>query len=221
MPSEATSTLRVPTQSRAQRTRDALVRAAAQEFSGRGYAGATAKSIAKRARVAVGSFYQYFENKDALLREIATERLTWIHERTLPLLEAPTATDLPSDGPALSALVRAGLQRIVEVVIEYHREDPGLHAVLTERRHADPELERATTQAEHALVERIASLLSRWGRSSDPLATAFVVFGAMEGSVHAHVLGEPCVSETRFVSALVDALLAITLPGLAALSPTP
>ena len=55
--------LRTPTQARAHKTRAALVEAAQAEFAESGYAGTTAKSIAKRAGVSTGSFYQYFTDK--------------------------------------------------------------------------------------------------------------------------------------------------------------
>jgi len=93
-----------------------------------------------------------------------------------------------------------------------HRDDPGLHAVLTERRHADRELDAITGAGERHMVERIAALLERWGATGDMLAKAFVLFGMIEGSVHAHVLGQSVVSGPRFVGALVDALLQVALP---------
>ncbi len=187
-----------------------MLAAAEREFSERGYAAATAKTIAERAEVATGSFYQYFESKDALLRELATVRLARIVERSLTLLEsAPRAV---ANGVDLLEQARTRMRAVVAVVMEAHREDPGLHAVLTERRHADRELDRLTAEGERHMVERIAALLERWGAAGDRLAKAFVLFGMIEGSVHAHVLGEPIVSDTRFTAALVDALLRVAMP---------
>lgn len=208
--------VRVPSQDRAVRTRAALLRAAQHEFSTRGYAATTAKTIAARADVATGSFYQYFVSKDALLRELAQQRQTELTERTLALLEAAP----PADARSLPALARARMGEVVQLVIDAHREDPGLHAVLTERRHADPELDALTRSGEHTLVDRTARLLQRWGTPGDRRATAFVLFGMLEGSVHAHVLGEPAVDDARFVAALVDALLRVALPTLAIAAPT-
>ena len=199
--------MRVPSQTRAIRTRHALLAAAEREFSERGYAATTAKSIADRAEVATGSFYQYFESKDALLRELASQRLADISERSLALLEsAPREASDPFEQ------ARTRMRAVVGLVMDAHREDPGLHAVLTERRHADRELDAITSAGERRMVERISALLERWGTSGDTLAKAFVLFGMIEGSVHAHVLGEPVVSGTRFVAALVDALLQVALP---------
>ncbi len=191
--------VRTPLQERAVRTREKLVLAAEREFSSRGYAASTARSIAERAGVATGSFYQYFPDKDALLRELAAERLQTIAARSLALLEGASA-------------VRERVRGMVGIVVDYHREDPGLHAVITERRHADAELDRLTSAAEAALVSRIASLLSRWQFAGDAEATAFVLFGMIEGAVHAHVLGAPRVPDARFTDALVQAVLAVAAP---------
>jgi AcrR family transcriptional regulator len=201
---------RVPSQTRALRTRGALREAAEREFSERGYEATTAKSIAARAGAATGSFYQYFASKDVVLHEIAAARQAEVTEAALAELErAPLAA---VDPPMLVRNVRARMRRIVDLVVAYHARDPGLHAVLTQRRHADPALDALVSAGERRLVERIAALLERWGFAGDRLATAFVLFGAIEGAVHAHVLGGALVSDARFADALVEALLRIALP---------
>jgi AcrR family transcriptional regulator len=209
MPAAAAKT-RVPTQTRAVRTRGALLAAAEREFSSRGYAATTAKSIADRARAATGSFYQYFGSKDEVLREIAAARQQAVVAQSLAQLEA--AAPVASDAASLLRDVRARMRSVVDAVMAYHAADPGLHAVLTERRHADPELDALTSAGEQQLVQRIAALLDRWGFAGDRLATAFVLFGAMEGAVHAHVLGQAVVDDDRFLDAMVEALIRIALP---------
>jgi AcrR family transcriptional regulator len=196
---------RVPSQSRAHETRAALVAAAEREFSKRGYAATTAKTIAERAKTATGSFYQYFESKDHVLREIAARRQAAVVARALEGLEIGASSDLVADARRL-------LRSVVDVVMAYHAADKGLHAVLTERRHADPELDALTAAGERSIVDRIEGLLARWNFQGDRLATAFVLFGAVEGAVHAHVLGDPVVDDARFVDALVESLLRIALP---------
>jgi AcrR family transcriptional regulator len=198
---------RVPSQARAQRTRADLLAAAATEFARRGWAATTSKSIAQRAGVATGSFYQYFPSKDVVLRELAAARLADIGERSLAVLDMAS---LPA--VATADAVRSRFASVVALVLELHRSDPGLHAVMTERRGADAQLDAIWTTGEHALVTRIAALLERWGASRDPMATAFVAFGMVEGSIHAHVLGKPVVSDDRFIAALVDALFAVVAP---------
>src|SRR5690242_9872560 len=113
---------RVPSQDRAVRTRAALVEAAAHEFSRNGYAATTAKTIAERAKSATGSFYQYFTDKDAVLREIAATRQAALVEQALQLL-----AHVPPKGDPAAQLrdMRARIRAVVDAVIAYHAEDPG------------------------------------------------------------------------------------------------
>jgi AcrR family transcriptional regulator len=194
-------TLRVPVQARARRTRAALLQAAERELSEHGHAATTAQSIARRAGVATGSFYQYFTDKDAVLRDLAAERLHALERRLLGL--APAGSD-PS-----SAQPRPAVLRIVDTVLEYHREDRGLHTVLTERRHADVELDRLTHASERRLVQHLVRTLRGLGLRGDLEARAFVLYGLIEGCVHAHVLTTPMLSDARFRQALCSAVLAV------------
>jgi AcrR family transcriptional regulator len=180
------------------------------EFSERGYAAATSKSIAARAKVATGSFYQYFSNKELLLRELARLRLQATESAALALLPSP---DDQGRGVEREAL-EVALGDMVDLVVTQHREDPGLHAVLSERRHADTELDRMTSAFEARLIERSATWLAAWNSPGDHHATAFILFGMLEGSVHSHVLGQAQVSDARFKAALVDALLRVARPDL-------
>lgn len=212
--------LRTPTQARAHKTRAALVAAAQLEYADAGYASTTAKSIAKRAGVSTGSFYQYFTDKDAVLRELAQERqMALLSTVAGELATGPGELDpgvAVPDGRITSEL-RVSIQRrltaVVDAVVQHHREDPGFHAVVTERRMADSELDALTTGGERALVQKTAELLTRWGHQGDCLATAFILFGMVEGAVHAHVLGHPIVDDQRFRDALVDAVVRLALPG--------
>ncbi len=198
---------RVPRQKRAQRTRDAIVVAARAEFSERGYAATTSKSIAQRAGVAVGSLYQYFQGKDDVLRELARERAEAVAAGTVALLEAPNAEE---QEPVAGAKER--LRQVVLAVFAAHREDPGLHAVLTERRHCDSSLDAITSASEEDLVRRTKLLLEGWGHPGDCLATAFVLFAAVEGAVHSHVLGRPLVPDERLIESLTTALVQVAFP---------
>ncbi len=61
---------RSPRQERAHATVEALLTATAQILVKEGYARASTNRIAKRAGVSIGSLYQYFPNKDALVNEL-------------------------------------------------------------------------------------------------------------------------------------------------------
>lgn len=63
----ALSPRKKPSQARSRATVEAIVTAAARVLVERGYAGLTTVAVAERAGVSVGSLYQYFPGKDALL----------------------------------------------------------------------------------------------------------------------------------------------------------
>ncbi|MET9324317.1 helix-turn-helix domain-containing protein [Streptomyces sp. NPDC003038] len=58
------------TQERAARTREALVRAAAEVFAGQGFAAASVAVISRRAGVSAGGLHFHFESKTALARAV-------------------------------------------------------------------------------------------------------------------------------------------------------
>jgi AcrR family transcriptional regulator len=201
--------LRVPLQSRSLKTRAALIRAAGKEFSRRGYAETTAKSIASAAKVGTGTFYHYFPDKDAVLREICRARVAYLLEESAAIEGAPSRELTPQE------FIRDGrsrLTRLVELYVDHHRADRGLHRVLTERRLCDPELDAIMIASEKEAVRRFAAVLTRWVHDGDVETTAFMLFSLLEGAVHGHVLGAPVVSDPRFVHGLVEAMLRVALP---------
>jgi len=65
---------RSPVQARSRATREAIVQAATQVLEHDGPAGFNTNRIAERAGVSVGSVYQYFSNKHAILAARRGER---------------------------------------------------------------------------------------------------------------------------------------------------
>jgi len=206
-------TAREPVQSRAHKTRAALLAAAERDFEERGYAQTTTKTIADRAGVAAGSFYQYFTDKDAMLRELAAARMNALRTR-LETIGMP-ALDPKQTVEDIERAAHRALRTMLDDVLAYHRLEPGLHAVLSERRSADRQLDAMTSESEHAFVASIEMVLAHFSFGGDRKATAFVVFGLIEGSVHSHVLGTRVVSDKRFTEALTNAVVAIIKSGLA------
>jgi AcrR family transcriptional regulator len=88
----------------AERTRNAILQAAIQEFSEKGYYGARVESIAKRAGLSKQLLYHYFPNKDGLLKH------------ALEQLAVPFALPASSAPPQLGSLLKdrflANLQQV-------------------------------------------------------------------------------------------------------------
>ncbi len=192
-----------PRQERSRRTVAALLTATAQVLERRGYAAATTDAIAARAGVSVGSLYQYFPNKDALLAALAERHVDEGFARLEALLDpAPAALELPE-------LVA----RFVDAMLALHRDEPRLHRVLFEEAPLPAAVRRRVQAREDAFAERVAALLAA-REGGDPAlfrAAAHVAVRTVEGLVHGFVLHPPAsLDEAAFrdeVVALVSGYL--------------
>src|SRR5438105_11804770 len=73
-----TSLRRAPKQERGQRRIARILEAAAEEFARVGFDAATTNGIARRAKTSVGSLYQFFPNKEAVLAALTEHYLSEI-----------------------------------------------------------------------------------------------------------------------------------------------
>jgi AcrR family transcriptional regulator len=103
---------KAPRQARAQVTHDAILEAATHIIARGGLAAFNTNAVAERAGVSIGSLYQYFPNKDALMVALITQQQT----RQLDTLMA--AVGAVGDGP-LKTVVRA----LVQAAMQHHRDD--------------------------------------------------------------------------------------------------
>src|SRR3954466_8725798 len=67
MPEESSPLRKTPSQTRALRTVDTLFEAAARVLASEGEAGFTTNRIAQRAGFSIGTLYQYFPSKEAIV----------------------------------------------------------------------------------------------------------------------------------------------------------
>jgi AcrR family transcriptional regulator len=110
---------RKPRQDRGRRRIDAILEAAAAEFAAVGYEAATTNAIARRAGTSIGSLYQFFPNKEALLDALAARyeaQLRALHDR---VLNTETA-DLP---------MREMYDRIIDTLADFHAAHPGFRSL--------------------------------------------------------------------------------------------
>lgn len=168
----------LPTQERALRKRQALIDAAIDEFSNIGFEVATAKSIAATAEVATGTFYQYFENKNDILRVIARSRFDSLHQR-IQLLELKAV-----DKAQLSSLkIEAQFLTTLMFVHEFHAQDPELHQVLEQRRALDSKLQKIMGDGEAVLRSRVLAFVNTFNISKSEVV-ANNLYAMAEGLVH-------------------------------------
>ena len=96
---------RVPRTERGRRTQRAILDAAAAEFGERGFHDSSIVSITIRAGVALGSFYTYFESKEALFKALVADMSGRVRDHVAPVLGSHAGGAIEAEGMALEAFL--------------------------------------------------------------------------------------------------------------------
>lgn len=195
-----TSVRKEPRQARAQATVGAILEATVQILDREGLEAATMAHIAEVAGVSVGSIYQYFSHRDAILNALQDREFA----RALTLVQELLADGNLAQTPeqTVTAVVR-GLARL-------YRACPGLHRVLTIEG-----LRVAQADRVHAFDLRVIEIVRHFLRaSSAPMrpknldAAAFVVVQAVRATMLACLLERPPgIDEQTLIKEVVDLVL--------------
>ncbi len=178
----------LPTQKRAIKKRNALLKAAVYEFTYSGFEATTAKSVATEAGVATGTFYQYFENKNDVLRVIAENRFQELHQQ-ITLLENENIRAKGDHKGKLSLTWATSLfKRVLTFLYEYHLQDTSLHQVLDRRRGLDAKLDEIMNRGEDLMRSHVINFINDF-ELEDVDIVADSLFAMGEGLVHRMVFG--------------------------------
>jgi AcrR family transcriptional regulator len=109
----------LPRQQRGRRRVERLLRAAERVIADAGYDAATMCEIARRAGSAVGSLYQFFPNKDAVVEALGASYLEEYQEFW---------SDLRPEGPALG--IDELVRRLLDYPIDFARKHPAFLPLL-------------------------------------------------------------------------------------------
>ncbi|NSC24005.1 TetR/AcrR family transcriptional regulator [Streptomyces albus subsp. chlorinus] len=185
-----------PRQARAELTRQRILAAAAHVFAEHGYAAGTTNRIAAQARVSIGSLYQYYPNKDAILLELMTMHL----DAGMDISRQQRDDELPD---ALEDIIRGQ----VRAAIHNHRHDPNLLRIMFEQTPRSPELLEKIARNEREHVAFAERLLARHPevRVEDTHVAARLLVSTVERVVH-HLIAEP---DTIDAHRLEDQLVAM------------
>jgi len=182
-------------QERSRATVDALVAATARVLVREGFARASTNRIAEVAGVSVGSLYQYFPGKEALVAAVIDR-----HNLEIMQVVRRTLTEVASL-PAEKAI-----RRLVSVAIEAHRIDPKLHRVLAEQIPRTGRFEHAEAFNREAYALFRAYLENRRDELCmvDLEMATFVCANSIEAVAHTAVLHHPEMLADEAVAKLVD-----------------
>ena len=182
-PRPLTAPRKEPRQERARATVDAILAATARILVKEGYDRASTNRIALEAGVSVGSLYQYFPSKEALVAALiekhSTDMVRYLEDR---------AASHPPGAP-----LRSIIREVVHAMVEAHRVDPKLHRVVMEQVPRVGALKRLTELDEHALLLIRAFLESRKKeiRPKNIKLAAFLLASLVEAVTHGAVLMHP------------------------------
>jgi AcrR family transcriptional regulator len=187
-----------PSQERARATVDALLAATARVLVKDGYDHASTNRIAAAAGVSIGSLYQYFPSKEALVAALidthVNDMLGVLRATLVRVVDAP---------------LEVAVRETVRSVVRAHALDPRLHRAIAEgvpkagKRASVHDVERAAaTSLLPYLVARKSELLPQ--RRTNLELTVFVLVQSVEGVVHAAVIGDLPFQEDDLVDELTD-----------------
>ncbi len=135
---------KLPVQARSRATFEAILEAATRILQAGGHSAITTNLVAETAGISVGSLYQYFPSKEAILSELVTRMRLSMSER---LADASLiAQDLP---------LRQAIPLLMEAAVHQYATEPRLTAALEEveaRLPRSPEVRAGRRKVRDALV---------------------------------------------------------------------
>jgi len=186
-----------PATARGQRTKAALVHAAARVFERDGFLDARIADIAAEAGVATGSFYTYFDSKEAIFREVADELIDDLYQQS-------HVGDVAGPDPV------ARISAANRLYVESFARHAALYSVVVQVASINPEFRARRQKSRLAFVERaergIRSMqkAGQADRSLDPALTAAMLCGMVENFAEVrHLLGQSFDDEDA-VAAMTD-----------------
>ncbi len=184
-----------PATARGQRTRAALVRAAGVVFERDGFLDARIADIAAEAEVATGTFYTYFDSKEAIFHEVVDELIDELYHQSHVGHIA---------GPDPWARIAAANRLYVGAVARH----AGLYAVMVQVASINADFRRRRQDSRSGFIDRAAGglrQLQETGQadpSLDPQLTAAMLCGMVENFAEVRpVLGEQ-IDDERAIEAL-------------------
>ena len=124
-PGDSPSDGKTPRTARGERTLRKILDAALIEFGERGFSETSIVAITQRARVALGTFYTYFDSKEEVFRALVRDMSAQVRDTVAPALEG--ATDpLDAERRALAAFLRfvSGHKQVYRIIDEAEFVDP-------------------------------------------------------------------------------------------------
>lgn len=198
-----------PRQERAKATVEVILEAAAHVLVSSGYEGTTTKQVAERAGVSIGSLYQYFPSKEALVAMLV-ERL---HQRVLGIVSDKLVPHPITD-------LEREVRELVRSLVDVYGVNPELQRVLLEQapRIGPLQVVQEIEARVEFLVQGVLSQNLEFERPRNLSLVVFIIIRALRSAVWAAVVERP---ELIGTPELVEELSALVLGYLRPRVPSP
>jgi AcrR family transcriptional regulator len=193
--SPVTKPRKIASQERSRATVDALIAATARILVQDGFDKTSTNRIAEVAGVSVGSLYQYFPNKEALVAAVVERHQQDIMQTVRGELAA-----------VLAQPVENAVRKLVAVAVRAHRVDPKLHRVLAEQIPRVGKLENldAFNRENYTLFKTYLETRRDELRVDDLELASFVCVTSIEALTHNAVLHHHEMLSNKTMEALIE-----------------
>lgn len=187
---------KIATQDRSRATVDALIEATARILVREGFDKASTNRIAELAGVSVGSLYQYFPSKEALVAAV-------IERHQQDIMQAVRG----ELAEVFTEPVEIAVRKVVALAVKGHRVNPRLHRVLAEQIPRVGKLEDVEVLNRENFTLFKTYLENRRDELcvGDLELAAFVCVTTIEALTHNAVLHHPDMFSDKAMDALIDA----------------
>ncbi len=167
-----------------------------------GYDRASTNKIAAKAGVSIGSLYQYFPNKEALVAAV-------IKRHTQELSQVVSSALLKVGGRPIAF----GVRELVAAAIDAHRLDPKLHRVLADEVPRTGRLENieAIERYAHGFLRDYLEAHRSEIDVADLDLAAFVLVTTVEALTHSAVLSRPDILADEKAGEFIDEVTGLVL----------
>jgi AcrR family transcriptional regulator len=116
---------KTPRTARGERTLRKILEAAREEFGERGFSDASIVGITSRAKVALGTFYTYFDSKDAVFRALVADMSAQVRDHVAPAFKG-AKDGIDAERRALAAFLEfaSGHKQVYRIIDEAEFVDP-------------------------------------------------------------------------------------------------
>jgi AcrR family transcriptional regulator len=193
-------------QKRSRVTVDTLLEATARVLVKQGYDRASTNRIAATAGVSIGSLYQYFPNKEALVAALVAR-----HSREMLQLLQDALKEVASHS------VATALRTLVAAMVDAHQIDPELHRIFAEQVPRMGQLAeiRAIERGTFALIKDYFQERRTEITVADIDTATFICVTAVEALTHEFVIRQPDATSRerdRFVDEVTKLIVGYLLP---------